>query len=63
MQYLETNFPTRNKSIKTDLSLEQKLKKGKKGEKKTETNPNQQNTKPSNLPANPTSTKGIISKY
>lgn len=34
MQYLETNFPTRNKSIKTDLSLEQKLKKGKKGEKK-----------------------------
>lgn len=33
MQYLATNFPTRNKTIKTDFSLQQKLKKEKKGQK------------------------------
>lgn len=50
MQYLETDFPTRNKSIKTDFSLQQKLKNRKRGGKKntSKTNQNQQNTKPTN---------------
>lgn len=40
MQHLQTNFPTRNKSIKTDLSCSRNSRKERR-EKEKKTNPNQ----------------------